>query len=263
MIEKNIFQTWKSKSQLPANFSYWRNTIVDLNPEFSQFFWDDADNRAFVAAHYPWFLETYDAYPLEIYRADVIRYFWLYHFGGIYADLDTECLRPLGELCAAHSGVVLGRMGDDDGFVHSIPNAVMASSARHPFWLYVFDLLMSPRTARTHPEDLTGSIVLKSAADAYNGEDPNDVGRIIETIRRLLPSELQPRAEALPVRVLPSDVFFPVNWANPIHEKFFRKRIIDEGNLLSKEKARTLFPNSTLVTYWAHSWAYPSCEAVT
>jgi inositol phosphorylceramide mannosyltransferase catalytic subunit len=264
MIEKNIFQTWKSKSEMPANFSYWRSTVVDLNPEFRQFFWDDADNRAFIAGHYPWFLETYDKYPLEIYRADAVRYFWLYHFGGFYADMDTECLRPLGDFCAAHSGAVLGRMGDDDGFLHSIPNAVMASSARHPFWLYVFHQLMSPQSTRTNPEDLTGSIVLKSAADAYlNGADAHDVGRAIESIKQLLPPELHPQAGANPISIIPSNVFFPVNWANPVHEKFFRKRIIDEGNLLSKEQVKSLFPNSTLVTYWAHSWTYPPCDTFT
>jgi len=37
---------------------------------------------------YPWFLETFDSYPYNIERADVIRYFALYHFGGIYLDLD-------------------------------------------------------------------------------------------------------------------------------------------------------------------------------
>jgi inositol phosphorylceramide mannosyltransferase catalytic subunit len=248
VIERNIFQTWKSKSELPANFRYWRSTVIDLNPEFKQFFWDDADNRAFLATHYPWFLETYDAYPLEIYRADAVRYFWLYHFGGIYVDIDTECLRPLSDLCTAHGGVVLGRMGDDDDFVHSIPNAVMASSARHAFWLYVFHLLMSPRSGRTNPEDLTGSIMLKSAVDMFlDGRHAADVGSTIESIKQRLPPEH----------------FFPVNWANPIHERFFRKRIIGAGNLLPTEKIRRFFPRSMLVTYWAHSWTYPPGDSAT
>jgi len=37
---------------------------------------------------YLWFLETFDAYPYPIQRADAIRYFVLHHYGGIYIDLD-------------------------------------------------------------------------------------------------------------------------------------------------------------------------------
>ncbi len=37
---------------------------------------------------YPWFLDTWDAYPFDIERADAIRYFALAHYGGVYLDLD-------------------------------------------------------------------------------------------------------------------------------------------------------------------------------
>lgn len=56
--------------------------IVDLQ------LWTDADAREFIEKEYPWFLETFDGYPFNIQRADSIRYFVLYHFGGIYIDLD-------------------------------------------------------------------------------------------------------------------------------------------------------------------------------
>jgi len=41
-----------------------------------------------TVARYPWFLETFDGYVYPIQRADAIRYFVLYYFGGIYIDLD-------------------------------------------------------------------------------------------------------------------------------------------------------------------------------
>jgi hypothetical protein len=44
--------------------------------------------RTFIATHYPWFLETFEGYKYPIQRADSIRYFVLYHYGGIYIDLD-------------------------------------------------------------------------------------------------------------------------------------------------------------------------------
>lgn len=60
--------------------------------------WTDASARDFVATNYPWFLDTFDGYTYPIQRADAIRYFVLYHYGGIYYDLDIGCLRPLDPL---------------------------------------------------------------------------------------------------------------------------------------------------------------------
>ena len=60
--------------------------------------WTDASSREFIAKHYSWFLDTFDNYSYPIQRADAIRYFVLYHFGGIYIDLDIGCLRPVDPL---------------------------------------------------------------------------------------------------------------------------------------------------------------------
>ena len=60
--------------------------------------WTDAGSREFIAEHYPWFLDTFDNYTYPIQRADAIRYFVLYHFGGVYIDLDIGCIRPVDPL---------------------------------------------------------------------------------------------------------------------------------------------------------------------
>lgn len=51
--------------------------------------------REFIEKEYPWFLQTYDGYDHPIMRADVIRYFALRKFGGIYIDLDVVRLSVL------------------------------------------------------------------------------------------------------------------------------------------------------------------------
>jgi inositol phosphorylceramide mannosyltransferase catalytic subunit len=60
--------------------------------------WSDESSREFIAEYYSWFLDTFDAYTYPIQRADAIRYFVLYHYGGVYLDLDVGCLRPLDPL---------------------------------------------------------------------------------------------------------------------------------------------------------------------
>ena len=53
--------------------------------------WDDKSIRAFLERNYPYFLPAYDSYPYNIQRVDSARYFILYHYGGVYMDLDVGC----------------------------------------------------------------------------------------------------------------------------------------------------------------------------
>ncbi|MEG8053191.1 glycosyltransferase [Sphingomonas aerolata] len=100
----------ESRSVIPGNYRHWRQTFVDTNPDSSRAAWDDADNRAFIADRFAWALPVYDSYPQEIFRADAVRFFFLLEFGGLYADMDTECLRPIRP-SASTGAVVLCRMG--------------------------------------------------------------------------------------------------------------------------------------------------------
>ena len=91
MIPKIIHQTWKNET-IPDK---WKNYHASWKkhfpgPEYKHILWTDKDNREFIKQNYNWFLDTFDNYPKNIQRADAIRYFILYHYGGIYADLDCE-----------------------------------------------------------------------------------------------------------------------------------------------------------------------------
>ena len=88
--------------------------------------WTDADSRDFIAKEYPWFLDTFDAYTYPIQRADAIRYFVLYHYGGVYLDLDVGCRRRLDRLLV--NPVILPRT-----IPVGVSNDLMFSEKGHPF----------------------------------------------------------------------------------------------------------------------------------
>ncbi|KAK0478127.1 nucleotide-diphospho-sugar transferase [Armillaria novae-zelandiae] len=83
-----LSERWRSVSQ----------QCRDLMPDYEYILWTDKSSREFISEHYPWFLRTYDGYRFPIQRADVIRYFVLHHYGGIYYDVDIGCKRPLDPL---------------------------------------------------------------------------------------------------------------------------------------------------------------------
>ncbi|KAH7887647.1 glycosyltransferase family 32 protein [Phlebopus sp. FC_14] len=96
-IPRMLHQTWKSETLPPE----WRNVsrgCRDMMADYEYMLWTDASSREFIAQNYPWFLDTFDNYEYPIQRADVIRYFVLHYYGGIYLDLDIGCLRPLDPL---------------------------------------------------------------------------------------------------------------------------------------------------------------------
>lgn len=251
MIPKTIFQTWKSKTEFPENFAYWSSTAKQVNPDYNHVIWDDADNRKLIADHYPWFLPTYDAFPAEIYRADAVRSFFLYHHGGIYADMDVEFLRPFDNLIGdGMDNVLLGSMGVNPSFEHSIPNATMASSAGEEFWLLTMALMMEGGGHR--PEYTTGPVMLKRAYDLYTyagGYGMRDLQDHLDKIRALV--GVAPKQSR--VYLLSGNVFFPLDWNDRIHDQF-RREILKSGELLDRKTALAMFPQSITTTYWTHTW---------
>lgn len=221
-IPRRLFQTWKTH-ELPSQFAEWSLTWSRYNPAWEFELWDDAENRAFIQKYYPWFLPRYDSYPKEIYRADAVRYFYLYHFGGIYADLDFECCKSLEPLLNENC-VILGRMSPFD-HDHNIPNAFMASPPKADFWLVVIRVMLQASSG-LRPEYTTGPVVLREALFAY--QDKKKRQMILDEMKIFIQA-----AEPIPVQIRPPCELYPYDWLTLKYEKL---------------------SCSYAVTWWAHSW---------
>ncbi|MFI1332476.1 glycosyltransferase [Streptomyces sp. NPDC020845] len=167
-----IHQTWKNED-VPHEWRDWSESWRRHHPDWGYRLWTDSDNRAFLEEHYAWFLPVYDGYREPIKRADAIRYFLLDHFGGLYVDMDFECLRPMTGLFAgkelvlglepeAHTQLPVSRRG---GMRRIVCNAFMASRPGHPFWAHVHRQLVGAHT-RPGPLDATGPFFLTRAVDS-------------------------------------------------------------------------------------------------
>lgn len=99
-----------------------------FNPDFEIRIWNETEAHTFIETEYPWFLHTYDGYRYPIQRVDALKYFILYHFGGVYMDLDVACRRPLEPLLQFPAWFPEARpLG--------VNNDLMASMPRHPVLL--------------------------------------------------------------------------------------------------------------------------------
>jgi inositol phosphorylceramide mannosyltransferase catalytic subunit len=254
-IPRIVFQTWKSRSEMPANYRYWRSSFIINNPEFRCFLWDDADNLRFIEERFPWFLSRYRSYPREILRADVIRLFFLYEFGGFYSDMDSECLRPL-ETMREMGDVLVGRMGKDPGYEHSIPNAIMATKPKQIFWLlaisFAVDRLAQSKLNEVRPEWFTGPILLKDAVDFYMDHTTQEILDRISKFCPELAGDVE-KSDFGKIIILPPAVWYPVNWSDFL-QSCFRNKMFRDKRVLSQVEARRMFPSAYIVTYWTASW---------
>lgn len=86
-IPRIIHQTWKT-TLLPTKWAKLTSQCKSLHPDYEYKLWTDESSIEFIREHYNWFLPTFMNYKLDIQRADVIRYFVLHKYGGVYMDLD-------------------------------------------------------------------------------------------------------------------------------------------------------------------------------
>ena len=96
-----IHQTWKDEL-VPVPMQDLAESWRRNHPGWEYRLWTDTQNREFIRTRYPDFLVRYDSYPYHIQRVDAVRYFILYTFGGLYVDLDFECIHSLERLLAEH-----------------------------------------------------------------------------------------------------------------------------------------------------------------
>ena len=170
-------QTWKDVNVPPELLPY-QQTWKKHHPAWQFFLWTDVDNRQLIRQFYAWFLPVYDSYAEPIQRADAARYFILHHYGGVYIDLDFECLRPIEPLLLDRQ-LVFGlepavhlqdQLARQLGLTTLVGNAFAASTPGHPFWEYLFKQLVASAIF-PGPLESTGPYMLTRAVQAYPRPD--------------------------------------------------------------------------------------------
>ena len=105
-IPPNIFQTWKSEDDMTEKQKASQKSWRDKNPGWCYSLYDDADCDEFVKAFYPKYYKVWpDLTPVE--RADLWRYLIIHKYGGVYADIDTVCLRSLNNVAERNIEMII------------------------------------------------------------------------------------------------------------------------------------------------------------
>ncbi len=129
-IPKVLHQIWVGPGQLPASASAFTASWQRHHPDWQMHLWTDENIPQ------PLFNQTiYDQTRIPAQRADILRHELLYRFGGVYVDIDFECLRSLDSLL----------QGVTYFFGEELPGrpglAILGSSPGHPFTRWCMKLI--------------------------------------------------------------------------------------------------------------------------
>lgn len=176
-IPRIIHQIWM-QGEPPEDLAARRVSWREHHPDWEHRLWDERAIRELVSDRYAWLLPVWDGYPELIMRADIGRYVILHRYGGVYLDMDLECLRPLGPLLAGESLVAalepqlhrLSRFPGGGAPRHLLANGFIASTPGHPFWDHLFKELVR-RHHLPDPFSATGPMLLTGACESWPARD--------------------------------------------------------------------------------------------
>lgn len=159
MDQKLIHQMWfQGIENMPDVYEKSIETWKSCNPDYTHMFWDEKSIHELIVSEYPEYTKKWISIDKIIKKCDAARYFLLYHFGGIYADLDTIAYRPIdglmSELELNAYDVILSEesheplcwknnirklVKEEQKFETIVGNAVLISRKGHGFWMNFLD----------------------------------------------------------------------------------------------------------------------------
>lgn len=107
-IPKIVYQTWRTKNDIPEYIKKQRNDMIKLNPNYKFILYDNDDMEKFVHENFDnQIIECWNRINIMTAKADFWRYLILYKYGGIYLDFDDIIKVNLDSFITDEEDVIL------------------------------------------------------------------------------------------------------------------------------------------------------------
>jgi mannosyltransferase OCH1-like enzyme len=138
-IPKIIHQTYKNYN-LPDIYKMCQTEIKRLHNDFEYRFYTDDDMDILMKTDFPEYYDKFNELPRMIMKIDMFRYFLMYKYGGLYADMDYLMFKPF-DLLNEKVVIPTNRDLDNNNNLTSLGNCIFASEPNHPYWKSLMDTL--------------------------------------------------------------------------------------------------------------------------
>lgn len=167
-----IIQTWKT-NQVPEIYYKFIESVKKHGKNFIFLFFNDQDIVNFIKNEFPEYLNTFNNFDYKIQQIDFFRYLAVYHFGGIYLDLDVKITHSLKELInephickfPIEQENIKDKFICEQGFTSLIGQYAFYSPAKHPFLKKIIDNIVKPRIPFSY---------IKEACEGHS-DKPSDI----------------------------------------------------------------------------------------
>lgn len=196
--------------------------------------------------------DMYINYPYKINRADARRYFIMYAYGGVYADLDVESLRPLDELLKSYKCIIAQEPEEHQVLLYQKrhPNYIMpafiACRPHHPFFKLVLEML---------PQYANRARDLPWNDNIFQSTGPMFLARVLEKYLKYYNKTIDEY-----IHLAPPSWFMPTY--DSMNDSPFRVKCSNNSLLLAEKsicgrlKARNFSNVPSAESYTAHHWIH-------
>lgn len=167
---KIIHQTWKV-AEVPAALKKCVDSCKRVNHDYTHQFYTDRDLEELIKHRFPQYWNAYVGFSRQIERVHFARYAILWWFGGVYADIDAQCVRNFDNQVALNCPVfgnepVERREALYDGRSYVLGNSLMISPPRHPIWVDIMNNVVKNYVPGHDPGYNTGPMMLTNLYDS-------------------------------------------------------------------------------------------------
>lgn len=136
-IPKILHQTGKNFEKLKKINTEFILECKQLNPKWKWIGWTDDKIIKFVGDNFPQYYNKFIEMEPFIKKVDAVRYLIMYYYGGLYLDVDVECLRNIDDFV---EGLPLKfKVGWTGGYPEPF---FLLSSPKNLFWIEAFESIL-------------------------------------------------------------------------------------------------------------------------
>jgi len=217
LIPLKIHQIWIGPKPLPEKFKWMVKTWKDKHPSWEYKLWVNEDLKKFKLTN----RAAFDKAKNWGAKSDILRYEIVNRYGGVYVDIDFECIKPLDQLNYTYDfySCLIGGTAD-------IANGLVASKANHPVLIECIKRISNIKKFSSNHNDILNTTGPRFFTDI-----------VIDFLQQKLNNK---------IIILPASFFFP--FPRELRKKFW------SGLYSNQEVYSFLKSESFAIHYWATSW---------
>ncbi len=228
LIPKIIHQIWLGPNEIPKAFESFMKNWKDKHPEWEYKLWTDQNLNSFK---FNFLKDYFDKSNNYGQKADLLRLEILYQYGGLYVDVDFECLESFEDMnhkyhfyCGIHPPHKI----ITPSYPLEIGNALIGSTAEHPIILKTIEF------------------IIQRWNKIYTRKERDDNWRIVLSTWYPLRDGIMTAAYKQNLRniALPSSYFYPI--------------LLEKTRAIGKQKIENAFTaikeETMAIHHWGETW---------